>query len=247
MNKLSFLLIQVLFIGALFVSELNLQGGTSPIATPPNEHWIEWDSKEGIQRQESSQFKTNLFKLLRFYESQVRGTYCGVATAVIALNALAIKAPASQYLGKYRLFTQEEFFNGVIGEAISKEVVVKQGISLNDMATLMKTQPLTVTSFAASFYTDEEIRENIITALQNPNELVLTLYQRQELKQDGNGHWSPIAAYDEVSDSFLVLDVARYKYPPSWINASTLITSMREPDEQGLDRGFIILNNQVKE
>jgi len=253
--KLITLALSVLFLSNIVFSEHNFEhdqikldiSPATTVVTPPNEHWIEWDSPEGLFRQETSQFKANLFKLLRFYEAQIRGTYCGVATAVVALNALAIKAPASQYLGKYRLFTQEEFFEGSIGEAVNKDVVKTKGLTLKDMTALMETQPLKVDPFEAVNLTDDEIRHHIISALQNPNQVVIVLYQRKELKQEGSGHWSPIAAYDCHSDSFLVLDVARYKYPPAWINADTLLASMRIPDDEGLSRGFIILDNKVEE
>lgn len=252
MNKIivfSFSAAILLFITILGLSDvLNPQDSNSApsitIVTAPNEHWIEWDSTEGLYRQETSQYKANLFKLLRFYESQTRGTYCGVATAVVALNALAIEAPASQYLGKYRLFTQEEFFKGPIGETVSLDQVKKKGLSLQNMTELMSTQALTVTPYEAGLFTDEDIRSHIISALTNPQQVVIILYQRKELKQEGSGHWSPIAAYDKDSDSFLLLDVARYKYPPAWINAPTLVASMRIPDDEGLPRGFIILEKK---
>jgi hypothetical protein len=241
----------ILFCNIVFSnSNSELKAGTphsTTIITPPNEYWIEWDSPEGIHRQETSKFKANLFKLLRFYESQIRGTYCGVATAVVALNALSIEAPPSQFLGKFRLFTQEEFFNGKIGEAVNEKEVKSKGLTISDMAKLMKTQPLIVNAFESVNLSNNEIRDLIIGALTKPNQLVITLYQRKEIKQEGSGHWSPIAAYDADSDSFLVMDVARYKYPPAWINADTLIASMRIPDDEGFHRGFIILDNKIEE
>lgn len=32
------------------------------------------------------------------------------------------------------------------------------------------------------------------------------------LKQTGQGHFSPVAAHDPISDSVLILDTARFKY-----------------------------------
>lgn len=36
-------------------------------------------------------------------------------------------------------------------------------------------------------------------------------YSRKELLQTGDGHFSPIGAYDVASDMVLVLDTARFK------------------------------------
>jgi len=213
------------------------------IVTPPNEYWMEWDSQEGLKRQETSQYKANLFKLLRFYESQIRGTYCGIATAVVALNSLSIESLKSQYLENSYLFTQEEFFEGKIGETIDPARTKKQGLTLNDMAKVMKTQPLMVNAYEAAYFTDEEIRYKIMTALTNPNQTVIALYHRKELKQEGAGHWSPVAAYDRKSDSFLILDVARYKYPPAWVDGKAFIAAMKAPNDKGVSRGFLILDN----
>jgi hypothetical protein len=47
---------------------------------------------------------------------------------------------------------------------------------------------------------------------------------------EGGGHFSPLAAYHEESDSFLVMDVARYKYPPFWVHADLLCQAMATPD-----------------
>ncbi len=246
MKKLIILysLLPILFICTLAFNSTVETNQSPTIVTPPNEYWIEWDSKEGLKRQEASEYKTNLFKLLRFYEAQIRGTYCGIATAVVALNSLSIEAPLSQYVEINTLFTQEEFFDGPMGQILDPTVVKAKGLTLIDMSILMGTQPLKVETFEAATLSEDEIRNRILTSLNNPNQIVIGLYHRKILGQEGSGHWSPIAAYDRASDSFLLLDVARYKYPPAWIDAKTFIAAMREPNDNGISRGFIILDNQ---
>lgn len=240
-----------LFIFAGFIYQVTepIKPQPDPIAThivtPPNEFWIEWDSPEGILRQERSQAKANMMKLLRFYESQSRPTYCGIATGVIALNALSLKPVSSKYYKKYRIFTQEEFFDDEIGDAVDKSIVEVEGLTLRDMVKLMKTQPLKIAAYKAPYHTDDEIRIALISALKNPSHSVIVHYERTELKQEGSGHWSPLAAYDLESDSFLVLDVARYKYPPAWISADTLIASMKTFDTGSRPRGFLVLDNKM--
>ena len=227
-----------LFTHSVFAVENNIK-------SQKDESWEKWDSPEGISRLQKSEAKENFWKLLRFYESQIRSTYCSVATTVISLNALSIEAPKSQFLGKYHMFTQEEFFSDSVLAVIDQSDVENRGMSLEDLATVLKTFPVDVLKYEAQGLSHEEIRDLIVLALKNPNQSVLALYQRSELNQEGGGHWSPIAAYDAESDSFLILDVARFKYPPVWINASKFINSMQTVNIYNKSRGFIVINKQI--
>ena len=58
----------------------------------------------------------------------------------------------------------------------------------------------------------------------------VTSFGRAGLGQTGEGHFSPLAAYHAPTDSVLVLDVARFKYPPYWVSVSDLYEAMRFPD-----------------
>jgi hypothetical protein len=66
------------------------------------------------------------------------------------------------------------------------------------------------------------------------------------LAQTGDGHFSPIAAYDSVSDSCLVLDVARFKLPPYWVPLEALYLATVPPDpETGLARGWMTVRRSA--
>ena len=57
---------------------------------------------------------------------------------------------------------------------------------------------------------------------------------------DGTGHFSPVVAFEPESDSALVLDVARYKYPPVWMPIETLFDGINTTDASARDtRGLI--------
>ncbi|MCE5318957.1 MAG: phytochelatin synthase family protein [Parachlamydia sp.] len=200
-----------------------------------------WDSSEGLHRLQSSEAKANLWKLLRYYESQIRPAYCSVASSVMALNVLSVAPPPSKYLGRYRMFTQEEFFSEEVAGVIDPEAVKERGMALDELANVLETFPIHVTKFEAQELSEQEIRSSMISALQQSNQCVLALYQRRELEQDGGGHWSPVAAYDAASDSFLILDVARYKYPPVWIDATHFIQAMQTSNIYGRSRGYLVM------
>ena len=46
----------------------------------------------------------------------------------------------------------------------------------------------------------------------------------------GSGHYSPVAGYHPGRDLVLILDTARFKYPPYWLSVTDLWNSMREID-----------------
>ena len=54
---------------------------------------------------------------------------------------------------------------------------------------------------------------------------------------------SPLAAYDAKVDRFLILDVARYKYPPVWVKTSDLFDAMNTTDaaNDNKTRGYVLV------
>src|SRR5262245_7838172 len=139
----------LILIGILLTNNLLASESHALMITEPNEHWIVWDSAEGIERLKSSKHVTILYKLLKFYVSKMVGTYCGIATAVIILNSLSIKPTPAKPHQKYPHFTQEEFFDGNISEIVDAEYTKTHGLSIKDMAAVLKSQFLHVQAFEA--------------------------------------------------------------------------------------------------
>ncbi len=68
---------------------------------------------------------------------------------------------------------------------------------------------------------------------------------RKAINQESGGHISPLAAYNEETDRFLILDVSRYKYPPIWVKAEELWQGMQTIDvASGKTRGFVLIARQ---
>lgn len=217
---------KIIFVGILFISLLV----GSPIESAV---WVPWNTVEGEQRLQSSDAKENFSSLVDFYECQEQQTYCGLASAVIALNAMSVRD---------QKYTQEELFAIAIDNTIvSREGVLANGISLVNLARILKIFSVEVTQYDALSLTDDQMRELLIAALKDSQQCVLVLFHRSVLEQQGAGHWSPIAAYDAVSDSFLVLDVAQHKYPPFWVDAQALFKAMQTTNSLGKSRGFLIV------
>mmetsp|Transcript_61363 Transcript_61363/g.178015 ORF Transcript_61363/g.178015 Transcript_61363/m.178015 type:complete len:336 (+) Transcript_61363:97-1104(+) len=79
---------------------------------------------------------------------------------------------------------------------------------------------------------DEPLREALVIS-----------YSRKVLGQTGSGHFSPLAAYDPVSDTVLILDTARFKYGAHWAKLPLVYEAMKPLDpDTGRSRGYALLS-----
>lgn len=73
--------------------------------------------------------------------------------------------------------------------------------------------------------------------------VMVVAYHRGTLNQSGTGHFSPIGGYCAEDDLVLVMDVARFKYPPHWVPLPLLHRAMQEVDpETQRSRGYLMLS-----
>ncbi|KAJ1617053.1 Phytochelatin synthase, partial [Pavlovales sp. CCMP2436] len=49
------------------------------------------------------------------------------------------------------------------------------------------------------------------------SEALVVSYSRGAMGQTGDGHFAPLGGYHREKDLCLVLDTARFKYPPHWV------------------------------
>lgn len=194
--------------------------------------WVEWNTKEGARILKSSQINQHVGKLLPYYEPQKARANCGIATTVTALNSLALSSPKKFFGIKLfdspPIFNQSNFFSPQVERVVKQREVERRGISLAELKKALKTfRWLNVYPYEGPRLSHTQLRHLLISSLKNPNQRVLGLFDRRALEQRGTGHWSPIAAYDKKTDSFLVLDVANFKHQPFWVKAGALFKSMQ--------------------
>ena len=80
--------------------------------------------------------------LAQWFETQTNLAYCGVASAVMALNSLAIPAPAAPGYGPYRFWTQSSAFSiPGSGGYVRPEVVAREGMTLAQLQGWLAQQP----------------------------------------------------------------------------------------------------------
>eukprot|EP00450_Noctiluca_scintillans_P035918 CAMPEP_0194550910 /NCGR_PEP_ID=MMETSP0253-20130528/95953_1 /TAXON_ID=2966 /ORGANISM="Noctiluca scintillans" /LENGTH=483 /DNA_ID=CAMNT_0039398361 /DNA_START=1 /DNA_END=1449 /DNA_ORIENTATION=+ len=119
---------------------------------------------------------------------------------------------------------------------------VKDGLEWREFLCIARCQGLKVDAVRADVGTLEEFEERCASVCSGVAGAVTVSYTRQALGQAGDGHYSPIGAYNKRRSMVLVLDTARFKYPPHWLLVSDLWRAMRATNEQtGRSRGYAIL------
>ncbi len=202
------------------------------------------DSTEGIKLFKECELNNDFFKLIRFFNSQENLAYCGVASSVIVLNSLDVPKPSSKSFGTYPFFTQSNFFTDENSAIKSPSKVAESGMSLDQLEKFLKShEGVMVEKYYASKLELDTFRQKACNALSSNQTRLIVNYPRSGVGQKGGGHISPVAAYHEKADSFLILDVSQYRYSPLWVPANLLFEAMNQPaGDTSSTRGFVIVS-----
>ena len=200
------------------------------------------DSAEGFRRLDESD-RRSFVTLGMYFLSQDTQTFCGVASGTMVLNALVPKnerPPVSEW-NPYHLFAQSVFFTPAVEKIAPRKDVLSNGMTLQQLGEALSTFPVRVAVSHGSDKCEKDFRKDAMGALSGVGCLIVN-FLRTSVGQDGGGHFSPIVAYHDKSDSFLMYDVARYKYPPCWLNTTDLWNAMKTIDSaSGKTRGYLLL------
>lgn len=191
------------------------------------------------------------------FNTQAEPAYCGLTTLAIILNALRID-PQRLWKTPWRWFTED-----LLDCCRPLELVKKSGITLEEFQCLAtcnganckiirpKDDEADFQEFKRAVScactggrdkcTDKD--QDVDVDHENPSTFIGISYDRKTLKQTGSGHFSPIAAYDKETDSILILDTARFKYPPYWVPLELVFRSMLPIDaDTGKSRGYFLVS-----
>lgn len=190
-----------------------------------------------------SKYKSDFFELAEHFVAQENGAYCGVATAAMILNALGVPRPMQPEWSNpsYAYFTQDNIFNNDTEKVVAQAHVRQEGMSLEELAGFIAAHEGASSSFIHSdprVVSLASFRTSILSALSLPQTYVAVNFDRQVLGEVGSGHHSPIGAYDSDTDSVLVLDVSRYKYPAFWVSVTALYEATTGKDND-IQRGLV--------
>jgi glutathione gamma-glutamylcysteinyltransferase len=182
------------------------------------------------------------FRLAQQFHTQSDPAYCGLGSLVCALNALGID-PARPWKGPWRWFSEE-----LLDCCKPLEEVRRLGLSLDEVACLARCSGTDVAIHRLGPECSvERFRAHVLESSTREGAPVLIVnYSRRALGQTGDGHFSPIGGYHAGSDRVLVLDTARFKYPPHWAPLELLFAAMQVHDGvTGLPRGWLGLRARL--
>lgn len=176
--------------------------------------------------------------LVSHLHTQASPEWCGLGTLVTVLNALEID-PGRVWKGPWRFFGEELL---VCCKAL--EIAASDGLTLAEVACLAECNGADSTRFHAEDVPGlDRFRAALgasVRAADGP--FIIANYDRRVLDQSGTGHFSPLAALHEPSDRVLVLDVARFKYPPHWVPLEAFWRAMASVDsESQRSRGYLVV------
>jgi len=203
---------------------------------------ISLDSEEGQTLLVESKANRDYFALSSRFLTQRSTSYCGVASAVMVLNAMPVAAPEVKEWKPFRAFTEDNVFNDEARKGATPEAVSRGGLTIDQLAHLLGANGVAARPVFASASSVEEFRREAAANLARPDDYVIADFWRGDIGQDVGAHWSPVAAYHEGTDRFLVLDVARFRYPPYWARADDLFKAMNTSDlDSGKSRGYVLV------
>ena len=208
---------------------------------PP--HAIAFSSADGRQvfaEALSSGGLDGYFPLAEQFHTQSDPAFCGLGSLVVALNALGID-PGRLWKGPWRWFAEE-----LLDCCVPLSEVRERGLDLGQLACLARCNGADVELAYGDATKLDSFRAALASAAAGEGVLIAS-YDRSALGQTGSGHFSPIGGYHRTRDLALILDVARFKYPPHWVSVERLWQATQPIDPAtGRARGFMTLRPRAQ-
>ncbi len=203
------------------------------------------------------------FPLAEQFVTQSEPSFCSVSTLAMVLNALSFD-PKKVWKGSWRWVSEEMLQCAsprVCGHSMEK--IKTDGLSFMQFESLARCHGVKISSHrVVAEPEDHEEEEDPETAIPCPESIdrfrilvekistddqagtfIVVNFSRKVLNQTGDGHFSPIGGYHREKDLVLIMDVARFKYPPYWVPLTQLWEAMAEPDlVSGEPRGYFVIS-----
>ena len=237
---------------------------------PPSVAFGSADGRQLFAEAMSQGYMNAYFNLAEHFSTQGHPSFCGLGSLTMALNALFVD-PGRVWQGVWRWFDESMLdccdplevvkLQGItvaklacLARCNGARVTVKYGdaVGLDEFREDVKrvcaqcpshfkdspASPTTApTTASTSCCSDGDNYDDPHKAV-----VMITAYSRRVLKQSGSGHFSPIGGYHAEKDMVLIMDVARFKYPPHWVPLQTLYEAFQPIDpDTGRTRGYMLL------
>lgn len=185
------------------------------------------------------------FPLSEQFVTQSEPSYCSISSLAMVLNALN-HDPKKVWKGAWRWVSEETLqceTMEICGHSLNR--IKTSGLSFSEFESLANCHSVRMKSFPAASDSIESFRNIIKESAysERASMFVIVNFSRKVLGQTGDGHFSPIGGYHKDKDMVLIMDVARFKYPPFWVDLPTLWESMKVLDKQtGECRGYFTVS-----
>jgi len=234
---------------------------------------VNWNSEEGIKRFERASFKGDFYRLAHHFKPQVNPAACGQAAATVVLSAIyemnqtpfpvieewPIAIGDKKYPLQYRLVNETNFFNEKTDKVLDRRVISMRltdkstgtfggGIDIDQLQKMLKIHGVKSKLVNVKEFSDDKLLgfRNLLKQVLNSDQEFLILNYDHSYKNLIGGHFSPVVAYDEQSDSILMLDVAAHRNPWIWINLSDIFHAMNTKNyAQTSYRGYLIVDSKL--
>ena len=202
---------------------------------------IPFDSDEGQQIFAEALAEGGMrrfFGLVSQFRTQDEPAYCGLGTLTMALNTLKID-PGRVWKGVWRWYDES-----LLDCCKELDVVKTEGITLDEFVCLSRCNGCNATLVRADDRVSVGVfRHTVVETSGDTDSVLACSYSRKTLGQTGDGHFTPIGGYHKERDLVLLLDVARFKYPPHWVPLNVCYDAMRTVDKAtGEARGWVVLS-----
>ena len=178
------------------------------------------------------------FPLAEQFHTQSDPAFCGLGSLVVALNALAID-PERLWKGPWRWFAED-----LLDCCVPLTEVRERGLDLDELACLARCNGAEVDVERADVANLASWRAALALAASG-EAVIVASNDRAAMGQTGGGHYSPIGGYHVARDLALILDVARFKYPPHWVSGESLWLAMQPVDAAtGRARGWLVMRRR---
>eukprot|EP00741_Cyanophora_paradoxa_P018385 tig00000204_g17751.t1 len=203
---------------------------------------ISLTSPEGAELIDRSwPYNADFFNISSHIVTQENQAFCGIATFTTILNALGVPAP--ELFPGFPYYVQNNLFSAATERVVRRADIEKRGMEMAEWEAFARAFPgVKAKAHYGNETSLEALRGIARRVFASSGSFVAINFLRSEMGEIKGGHWSPAAAYDEESDRVLIMDVARFKYPPVWVKLETLLRSMNTRDG-ARHRGLVIVTH----
>ncbi len=246
--------------------------GSSSLSPQGETVLIRWDTTEGRARLARSAYTNDFFQLADNFQPQANPLYCGIASSVIVLNAMrldrnAIPSQQSLEVGipsdmgggslQFREYSQMTFLGKRTDSVKPRAVIefkntddpageVQPGLTLAELKGILEVYDAQVDLHYADSISEDAVdgfRNDLREVLADSDRFLIVNFKGKVIGSPAAGHISPLAAYDEQSDSVLVMDVAGHLNPWYWVPVIQLYGAMHTLDGTH-HRGYLIVGDR---